>query len=416
MIRGSLILPIKLKTIGKDYLLTLLSAVVSTGILQLVVYPVLGWKFDSETFGVILAATGLQNIIVVSFGNTLCNTRLIHESQLLEQGLGRGDFTSLLLVSASFAGIISGVIGYTYMSLDIPIALLLAVSVFIGIIAHYSLAGCRLNKDFVGNFLAYCFSGVGYLIGIGLACLTELWLLPFVMAEGALFLVSLRSKNLRLSDVERTSSFKRICKTYSMLVSSNLISYLATYFDRLFLLPVLGATAVSTFYVASYFGKAFTFLSAPITTLILSYLSDKSFRMTQKKYISANILVAICGVGMFLVVAVFSQPITSLLYPTLVDSASDYMLIGNAAAILNVVNAMNAALLLKCAPTTWQVVLASLKLIIYFAVGSFAIAAFSLWGYCVVVLLGNAAVLILTFLLGLHYVSDKGEAATGSGV
>ena len=76
----------KKKIVG-DFSYNLMSSLLATGVLQIVVYPVLARLFNASAYGILLTVMGIVNTVSVSIGNTLNNTRLIQNTNYEEQGI-----------------------------------------------------------------------------------------------------------------------------------------------------------------------------------------------------------------------------------------------------------------------------------------------------------------------------------------
>lgn len=70
-----------IKNLSEDFVLNLFASVVSTGILQLVVYPKLALTLGSEGYGQMLTIMGIINVVILSFGNNLCNARIVQQAK-----------------------------------------------------------------------------------------------------------------------------------------------------------------------------------------------------------------------------------------------------------------------------------------------------------------------------------------------
>ena len=64
-------------SISKDFFYNILASVILTGVMQVVVYPFLALKFNNQEYGTLLTIMGIANTVIVAFGNTLNNVRLI---------------------------------------------------------------------------------------------------------------------------------------------------------------------------------------------------------------------------------------------------------------------------------------------------------------------------------------------------
>ena len=95
--------------------------------------------------------------------------------------------------------------------------------------------------------------------------------------------------------------------------------------------PLLGDEAVSTFSVATYFGKALSIVAMPIASVMLGYYAQRNYEMTLRRFWFINL---VCGVllAIFTVVQLLlGELVTGWLFPKQITSAAPYIFIGNLA-------------------------------------------------------------------------------------
>ena len=88
-------------SISKDFFYNILASVILTGVMQVVVYPFLALKFNNQEYGTLLTIMGIANTVIVAFGNTLNNVRLIVNNDYEREHL-EGDFNGLLFLFLSY--------------------------------------------------------------------------------------------------------------------------------------------------------------------------------------------------------------------------------------------------------------------------------------------------------------------------
>jgi len=70
----------------KDFLLNIIAALLSTGCMQLVLYPALAKQMSAADYGEMLTVMGVFNVVLLAFGNNLSYSRLLQEKNYVQQG------------------------------------------------------------------------------------------------------------------------------------------------------------------------------------------------------------------------------------------------------------------------------------------------------------------------------------------
>ncbi len=122
----------------------------------------------------------------------------------------------------------------------------------------------------------------------------------FILGEAFALARFARCSNVFSEPYGKTRLFGSSLRTYVSLIASNLITYSSGATDWLLLYPALGPSAVSTYYVATFFGKTFSFFSSPISSIMLSYMSDGVVKITVRRYHLVNLFILAVGLFMYL--------------------------------------------------------------------------------------------------------------------
>ena len=237
----------KRKTILGDFALNLLASLVTTGVAQLLVYPLLSSMYSAEEYGIILTVMGITNTGIVTIGGSLNNVRLMVNADY-EAENQRGDFLPILwglsLVTALlFAAYLSKFYAFGY-------ALVAALVLFLiaGILRSYGTVSFRLVINYKVNLICSCAVAVGNVLGILLLRIPrfeDIWALPFLLGEVMGVLVILDRSRILCEPIRKTLFFKSTCRKEAILLSTTLSANILTYLDRLLLLPLLGGEAVA---------------------------------------------------------------------------------------------------------------------------------------------------------------------------
>lgn len=396
-----------IKKVFVDYTLTFASSLVTVGIIQLLVYPVLAQKLGNDQYG-FLTIIGVINAFMPSFGSSLRNTHIVRSDDYKQQKCEYTDFTRIAFFVAPIVAVLTSIVIYIAFSISPFEFFLVALLLFCGILKAYCLVVYRLPIQPVKNLVVSCVSGAGYLAGMVCFVLSGYWAIPFLFAELFGLIYILKTTRIFREGIETTVLFQGSLRTYSYLTVSNLVSYCSAYIDRFLLFPLLGSASVSTYYASSYLGKASTFLLSPFSTLLLSYISDGTGKMTPKRYSILNLMLLLGIIIFYLVLVLISPWITAWLYPSLLSDALPYMVFGNAASLLAIANSLNLTILLKVAPSKWQLIISISKLAVYMLAIVLGVAVHGLLGFCVSLILSNFVIYVSTYFVGMYYLLHGG--------
>jgi O-antigen/teichoic acid export membrane protein len=390
---------IKYKKIFSDFGINILASLILTMVLQIVLYPFLAENYNSHEYGVILVVMGIYNSIVAMFGTALNNTRLILNEKYVEKGI-EGDFNLLLLIFCLISFFISYFILSIVFSFTFLSKIFLVISIILGIIRSYSSVAFRINLKFKLTFYCNCIIAIGYVVGILLVKLTNFWPLAFCVGEFFACLFIWNKTTILKEKITTTKMFKYTSNRTTILLLTILMENILIYLDRLLLMPFLGASKVAIFTVASFFGKGLGTLMIPISGVLLSYYSKKSFRMSNKVFWKINIIIVIVGCLFYILSYVISPWVTGLLYPSLVNLALPYIFLANLGAIINIVANIVHPSVLKYAPIRWQFVIQMIYGLTYVGLGVLMINIDGLRGFCIAVIIANLLRLVILLAVG----------------
>jgi O-antigen/teichoic acid export membrane protein len=384
----------------KDVVLNIISSTMVIAIMQFFVYPLLSRKLENTHFGEVLTIIGIVNIVAVMFGNSLNNLRLIVNNEYKEYGVN-GDFLPLLGI-ASVINIL--IMFYVTLFLNhntslFDVFLLTLVSLLTMIRAYLGVA-YRIKIDYL-MFFFYNLSGcIGYILGIGLAWLTDVWQLVFVCGEGIGFLFAIYTTDLLKESRKITTRFKATAKRYIYLSISSMISNILIYLDRLLILPFLGGEQVSVYYTASVFGKLVSLIIQPTSGVMLSYFSNSTRKMRVNEFWYINLILIVLS-GISYIGCLFLSPIfTRILYPTLFEEATSLLPLANLAAIISATSMITQSIILKYSPTGWQLVIQVIYGMLYLCGGLLLIHINGLVGFCIASIIAGIVRFLLMCVIG----------------
>lgn len=392
----------KYKKMLLDFFINILASMILTLTLQLALYPYMAKVFSTDEYGLILVIMGIYNTIISTIGTSLNNIRLVKNEKYINS-YNKGDFNLILTVFCVIGFISSYLIFTIGFNITLITKFFLIIAIILGIIKSYSSVIFRINLNFKLILVLNCITAIGYVIGLLLVGLTEIWPISFCLGELTACSFIWKKTNILNEPLTKTKMFRETFNDFVILVFTNLIANLLTYLDRLIILPFLGTEKVAIYTVASFFGKSIGILMIPIAGVLLGYYSQKNFKMSNKIFWKINSLVVIIGVFFYLISYVISPWFTGILYPSIIDAALPYIALANLAAIIGVVASIVHPSVLKYAPIKWQIVTQLIYGFIYLGIGIVMVRYSGLRGFCYAAITANVVRLFLLVSIGTIY-------------
>lgn len=395
--------------IYRDFILSLFASAVTTIAAQIVTYPVLAKLCSSEEYGRILTIMGVGNVITLAFGNSLNNARLVLNTEY-EEKQEEGDFMPLLWVLTTCGAVAYIIYLCIFGEASFVIITSLACFAAFGIMQNYGSVAFRIKINYVRNLVLAIVIAIGNIVGLGIFYFTRdftWWAITFALGQvfGVVYIFC--SSKIYRERCRITSLFKKTFKKESVLIFTTACANILVYLDRLLLYPLLGGDAVSTYTVASFFGKSLAILMNPISGVLLSYYSQKNYGMDRKRFWKGNVLTLTVS-GLFMLFSLIaSVPVTGILYPSLVERAKPYLFIANLAAVTNVVGNMAQPAVLKYAKTHWLAINQITYMAVYLGLGLVFSKTAGLMGFSYAALI--AAIVRVLIFYSVGHISLTGD-------
>lgn len=394
-----------LKGISKDFILNIVAALVSTGTMQLVLYPALAKHLNAQDYGQMLTIMGVVNVLVLAFGNNLCNARIVQHNKYKEANV-IGDFQILLLIVSVLSAIITLFLNF-YFRLNSLLLLGLIATTCLSVAKSYYSVAYRINIDYVKNLVMNIILASFYIISISILFCSDLWSwIFFIPCIPAIYYIK-RTSPIVDEPFSKTVLFKDSSIVVILLVLSGLIGNITGYIDRFVVYPLIGGKAVSTFTTASFFSKSVSLILAPITSVVLSYLIAGRIQMTVNKFKLINYFLIVASILFFLISITVGKWITGLLYPTLIEDANEYIYLASLGVIIGISGVFSGIIVLACAPSYWQVILEIVNLVFTLFAGYVLVHTYGLWGMCYAIIFTNSICYALKWIVGYYYLKNK---------
>lgn len=399
----------KFQKVSKNFLLNLFASLLTTGVAQLVLYPVLAVLIPSEAYGELLTVMGIANTVAVACGGSLNNVRLILQEKYNE-GSERGDFSVLLWGMTSISFFVLLLIFNLLYNQPLASSILVTLYSVLCLIKTYVQVEYQFKLQYERIVFSNLFVAAGNLLGLFALKMSNnvhLWPLPFVLGEIAGFFYLLFSTKIIKEKIKPTNFFPLVAKKEGILLLSAISANILVYLDRLLLLPLLGGRAVGSYTVASVFGKSLGILMGPLAGVLLSYYAQKGFKMNRKLFWKINFSTICMGILFSILSLIISPLFTKLLYPSLYEEAAPYLAIANISAIVGIMANMIMPSILKFVPTIWQLLVQGVYCVLYLGGGVLATRMYSLRGFAIMALVTSTVKLLLLFALGQIFIQGE---------
>lgn len=388
------------KKIAIDIIYSLLAFALPIAVLQLFVLPALAKFVSDETYGLILSLISILTIIPQAFATALNNTRLLVNKQYIERGL-QGDFPIYALICVLLGGsLVCVASGIFIESQNIISYVYLFSIVALNILHGYYMVIYRILINYKKILIYNCSQMLGYIVGYAVCRLSGDWEWIYLMGAIFGFTFTVIQNKLVKEPFSKTEFFSQTGKKIFILVISSFLVSAISYIDRLIIYPILGGAIVSIYYVSSLFGKAVSMVMTPISSLLLSYLTQMNeiSKSKQLRYILLMCLLACAGYFICILIAPYLLPV---LYPTLAQNAMPFIQINTLTAMITLVCAALNPFILRFRSTGWQIAIATSNLAIYLAFSLLFMSRGGLWGFCVGALIAGILKFIMMLLISL---------------
>lgn len=386
------------KDIIKNLFLSFLSYAMPTVVLQFVIQPIMAAMLGAEANGQYLTLMSL-NYFVIGITATVLNTvRMLQDEEYKKKGLV-GDFNVFFVGYAVLLAVVMpiGHILYTQSLNIVDILLYLAIALLY-LYHDYIFAQYRLDLNYRKILINNIILVVGYFVGLAIFFVWQKWQIVIISAYFLGAIYDFFNTTFLREPVRRTPMFGATTKKISLLTCSHALSSVTTYCDKLILYPLLGGVSVSIYNTASIVGKMLILLSAPMNSVLLSYLVKEdslNIKLNKRKMLFA--------VGLLLLAygacVAIGFPMTSILYPKWASSSQKYIPITVAISTLSLVSHLLNTVVIRFYRTSFQVMIQSINLVIYLTLSLVMMRFWSLWGFCIGGAIAGAVRLLMLLVI-----------------
>lgn len=383
-----------------DTLKTMGSTLLIAFSLQFITYPVMNHLVGNETFGQILTIYTILTVTSVVLGNTLNNIRLINVNHFNKENYYI-KFILTFSISTAIATIVLFVvftcmfnINFVEVCLLILLNILMCLRIYLNVFFRMALKYNQILATAVIQF-------IGMMIGLLVFRFIDHWFVIFLVSE--LFAVLFTIFLLRsITMGEETEPKHHILQDYIMLLMTNGLNNLNLYLDRIILLPIIGGTAVTISFLATFIGKMLATFLYPINNVILSYISVLDNKNIKKQYMTINVYSLIAVIAVMVVCYPMTIFVVSTLYHVDTEKFASFIIIGNIGVLFNAISIMIQTLNTKHASITRQANFITIHTIFSIVITIVMTISFGLIGFFWTTLISNIVKYVALNIIGIR--------------
>ena len=379
-----------------DFILSFLGIIVYNGVLQFIVYPLLSRQLGDEAYGEVLYYIGIFSITSVALGLAAMNTRLVQRNNY---EISNGDgMVYNMAVLAVFTVFICGFLAFQKINIGDLIAVLI-IQILMAI-RYYSEVIHKMDVNFKKYLIYYVAVAIGYGAGIGIFMLAEHWWIPFILGETAGIIYNFAFSDLKRQPFLPCVNLNKFAKSTTPLLISYLLYYLVMHLDRIIIRNVLDSESVGPYYTATLIGKTAAMVIAPLSGVIIGYITKENTVITKKMFTKIIALSAGGGLAFFALTLIGTPIFTKLFYPDYYDSVMSIMVLVNFGQVMCFVSELILTIVLVFRNEKWQMIVQVIYAVVFFTTAILFVKSMGLIGMAVATAAANGLRLILASLLG----------------
>lgn len=302
-------------------------------VLKGLIEPWMNRKLGDAAFGNYVVYYGYICIFAYSCGEALNHIRVLNQKTDRERAR---DYRAIITIEAVLSIWILLIFGLSFKKMSLEESVLFGITSAALMLRLYSECVFRIEINYKKILLSSIFMSFGYLMGYLVFRITGQWYVIFLIGETIAVLYAAISGKLfyRYGKKGVSEYFLQTAKNAATLTGSYLISYALIYMDRFLVEYLLGSKEVSTYYIATTYGKCVALVIPPITAVLLSNISKGTIAL-DKKMVNKVVAGSLGAVLLFFLAGLpASRIMIGILYPDSYQNCLSVMDTGNLAQIV----------------------------------------------------------------------------------
>ncbi|MBR3614683.1 MAG: hypothetical protein IKL55_05855 [Clostridia bacterium] len=364
---------------------------------QILLLPILAKIVDDNIYSNIVLYISILNVICNVTGGELGNVRLIRDSEYKNKKI-IGDFTRILVLISPIIAVIAFPI-FIYLKYSVVGSIFLVLTILMANIRLYATCYYRLEQKYLKVILQNVCYLVGIIISLSLFYFYKNIYLLLLIPELISTIYALKKSDLIGMKLQKTVEMLNTVKKFFKLGVVSLLTNLMNYFDKFLIYPMFGAASVAAYYAVNSMTKITSLITNPMSSVILSWVSNSKGENSKNKIIKMTIL---ANIPVILIVAILTAPLTyialKILYNQYLQEALILIIPISIASGFGTAVTLIKSVLLKFSDTNKLVVSYVIYMIIFMICGYTLSKNYGLMGFAFANLVSKA-VLWISFII-----------------
>lgn len=372
--------------------------------ISLIIQPLVARSMTSEIFGTFIAVTGIINLSVGIWGSSISYNKLLSYDKYNNND---NNYNSILIINIILS-IITYIIIIKLMNINIG-NILLIISSFVMVLAlldNYLLIEHKINVKYKRILVNKIFLVIGYGFGtiLYLYSNNKYWIIIYVVGYASVTIYNI----FTTKSIKDKVSFKKIDKKYLnvfTLVLAYSISGMSTYLDKIIIFPLLGATNLSYFQVASFSGKIVPLIASSTGQVILSYLANSS-KIKKNRFNKYNLIVIGGSAAIYIILNILVPFVIKILYPQYINEVYHLIPYVNLIASLNIIYSFIYSFVLYYSKIKNQYIVNLSRLIPNIILSILLIPKYKLIGFSIATIIACIIQIIIMYIIYYNTYND----------
>jgi len=383
---------------------SILGLVLMNAVAQIVVFPLYARRVGDVGYGELQYLMAYVNIFTVSVGCAANYARMTAPAAVrAENG---GDYNLfLLLISLLGLPLTLAVRYFGGVSMDTPTYVCYYLLFVAMAFRYYADVAYKITLNYRRYFGYYLTIAIGYAIGAVLVWQTGIWPLGLLVGEAlGVVMAYVTCPQLGKRPLTPSPAWRRSFSLIATLFLAEGAANLILNVDRILLKLLLGASAVTVYYLATLLGKTMSLVAVPLNGVLIGHLVRYDGKLTRRAMRSiawgsaALVLIgtAVCALGGYLMLF--------LLYPAEFDMTHRFLWLGSLAQVFYFTTSMIMVVLIRFAQKTYQIYINAVFGVAFLGLGIPATLLFGLWGFAVAMVIAALLRWCMALYFGFYHV------------
>lgn len=283
---------------------------------QLIVFPALSRIVSVTEFAATILFVTVSTVLVNVLGGEVSNVSLLRHGDRARRRL---PWDSPRLLLGGVALVTTGAAAtMVFAPIQPAVTAQFLVVTLLGLLRVSGVAPEKASNEFHLVVVVHGAYAVGAVLGLSLVGPLRSSIVPFLSAEllavAVVVVVRLRRRAIRLT-LRRTEDFSAARRQFLQLALVAILMNTVAYLDRLVIVPLLGAAALSAYYAASALAKSLSMVTNPAANALLARVGAVGDERARPLLSKTSRLAVIGWGGLFTLSLALSVAGLAVLYP-----------------------------------------------------------------------------------------------------